>query len=380
MRIVFWHNMLSPHQSSLTRALADSGSDVLVVASEQLSAERLAMGWSVPDFGRAKLLIGPSAGDVKAVILERLLDSVHIVGGARWTPLGRAATANCIRLKARLGIMSETADSRGLKGAGRWVRYTIDRLVAGRHFDFVLAIGQTGVRWFRACGYQPGRVFPFGYFTEDPLAAGGHTQTSAGPGVPALMYLGRCVPGKGLDTLFSALALCTELEWKLTLLGDGSVKPALERLARLSRLRSRIEFLPFAENQSAMRRLSGMDLLILPSNGKEGWGAVVNEGLMLGVPVLCSSRCGAADLLGEEFRGEVFRAGSTTELARALRKWIIKGKRAPSERESIRGWSRCIEGESGARYLKAILGHIYEGKERPVAPWHSFGPALAKET
>jgi glycosyltransferase involved in cell wall biosynthesis len=343
-----------------------------------MSADRLAMGWTVPDFGRAKLLVGPREGDIKAVISERALNSVHIVGGARWTPLGRAAAANCIRLKARLGIMSETADSRGLKGVGRWVRYTVDRFVAGRHFDFILAIGQTGVSWFRACGYQQARVFPFGYFTEDPVATSGLDQASAGV-VPELMYLGRCVPGKGLDTLFSALLSCRDLGWKLTLLGDGPIKPALECLARSNGLAERMEFLPFAENQAAMRRLASKDLLILPSNGKEGWGAVVNEGLMLGVPVVCSSRCGAADLLGEDFCGEVFRVGWASELAQVLRKWIIKGKRTAPERERIRAWSRCIEGESGARYLTRILEHIYEGRRHPVAPWHTSEHEGAEE-
>jgi glycosyltransferase involved in cell wall biosynthesis len=336
------------------------------------------MGWGVPDFGRAKLLVGPGAGDVKAVISERSLNSVHIVGGARWTPLGRVATANCIRSKARFGIMSEAADSRGLKGVGRWVRYTVERFMAGRYFDFILAIGQTGVRWFRACGYPQARVFPFGYFTEDFVASNGQDEASAG-GIPELMYLGRCVPGKGLDTLFSALSFCRDLGWELTLLGDGPIKSALEYLACSTRLADRIEFLPFAENQAAMRRLAGMDLLILPSNGKEGWGAVVNEGLMLGVPVVCSSRCGASDLIGEGFRGEVFTAGSAAELAKVLRKWIIKGKRTVSEREKIRSWSRCIAGASGARYLTEILEHVYEGKMLPVAPWYTSEDAGAEE-
>ena len=53
---------------------------------------------------------------------------------------------------------------------------------------------------------------------------------------------------------------------------------------------------------------------MLPSRF-DGWGAVVNEALMVGTPVICSDRCGASDLIENGRNGYVFEAGN----ARALR-------------------------------------------------------------
>jgi glycosyltransferase involved in cell wall biosynthesis len=113
---------------------------------------------------------------------------------------------------------------------------------------------------------------------------------------------------------------------------------------------------------------ASFDLLILPSQF-DGWGAVVNEALMCGVPVICSDQCGAADLLAESWRGSIFRNASVGSLTQELRAWIKHGPISASERQRIQQWSHCIEGESVAHYLIDILRHVYEGSARPTAPW-----------
>lgn len=57
---------------------------------------------------------------------------------------------------------------------------------------------------------------------------------------------------------------------------------------------SGIEFRGFLPPAEAARTLAGGLALLLPSV-EEQWGLVVNEALALGVPVLASTRVGAAD-------------------------------------------------------------------------------------
>jgi phosphatidylinositol alpha-1,6-mannosyltransferase len=155
----------------------------------------------------------------------------------------------------------------------------------------------------------------------------------------------------------------------LTIVGDGPLRGRLESQSIECGLADRIRFQPFQEHIVARKLLSAADLLVLPSDGKEGWGAVVNEALMHGVPVLCSDRCGATDLLHDSWRGGVFRAGSIGGLASLLREWIGRGRRPAETTERIKSWSNRITGDSAAVYLRAILTHVYEGGARPVAPW-----------
>ena len=79
-------------------------------------------------------------------------------------------------------------------------------------------------------------------------------------------------------------------------------------------------------NAEAVAEIARHDLFLLPSRF-DGWGAVVNEALMCGVPVVCSDNCGAAELLGESWRGEVFRTGSAAGLKDILQRWIALGRR-----------------------------------------------------
>jgi glycosyltransferase involved in cell wall biosynthesis len=110
------------------------------------------------------------------------------------------------------------------------------------------------------------------------------------------------------------------------------------------------------------------DVLLLPSH-KDGWGAVVNESLMAGTPVICSTACGAAELVRQPWLGTVFRAGSVEDLAKALKHWIDLGTRSPIERERIRNWTTRISGQAVASYFVSIMEHVYQAANRPTAPW-----------
>jgi glycosyltransferase involved in cell wall biosynthesis len=59
---------------------------------------------------------------------------------------------------------------------------------------------------------------------------------------------------------------------------------------------------------------------VLPSRF-DGWGAVVNEALMVGTPVICSNRCGASDVIENGRNGYVFEAGSARALRERLRQY-----------------------------------------------------------
>jgi glycosyltransferase involved in cell wall biosynthesis len=56
---------------------------------------------------------------------------------------------------------------------------------------------------------------------------------------------------------------------------------------------------------------------VLPSRF-DGWGAVVNEALMVGTPVICSDRCGASDVIENGRNGYVFEADNADALLQRL--------------------------------------------------------------
>ena len=106
MHVVFWQNILSPHQAPFLRSLADLGHEVTVLATESMTSDRLKLGWKVPDLGRAHVVVNPSEVETKHLIEGGPKDAIHIMAGARWTALGRQALRQCLASKRRIGIIS----------------------------------------------------------------------------------------------------------------------------------------------------------------------------------------------------------------------------------------------------------------------------------
>jgi glycosyltransferase involved in cell wall biosynthesis len=337
---------------------------------EELDSGRRAMGWSVPDFGRARIVVDPDDAAIRALVEEDQERSTHIFTTIRAYPVVKKSFLRCVPTRARMGLLVESQDFRGWKGWARWALARTDALRYGRRLAFILAMGDMGVRWFRRCGFPEEKIFPYGYWVETPsLPPPAPPRTEA----IQLMFLGQLVPRKGVDLLLRALAGLADCPWRLTLMGGGPSQPELEVLARRLGIADRVAFVPSRSNEEAVARIVEHDLFILPSRF-DGWGAVVNEALMCGVPVLCSSHCGAAELLQDSWRGGVFPAYSAPGLRRALEPWLRRGKRTEAEAERIRRWSRRIEGTSAARYLLQVARADGRGA-RPVPPWRAASGA-----
>ena len=344
--------------------LAELAHDVTVVASEAMSSDRLALGWAVPNLGQARVVVNPIETEIRQLTESSDKEAIHVMAGARWTALGRQALRECLTLERRIGILSEAPDPRGLSGYGRRAKYTLERYTRGSHYDFVLAMGEMGVGWFRRCGYPAPTVFPFAYVTEPAP----RTRTNGPASAPVLLYAGRFIPLKGVDLLLRAFATVPSKDAKLHLLGDGPEKQRLEFLARDLGILDRVAWLAKRDPAGVQLEMEKADVTLLPSR-KDGWGAVVNESLMAGTPVICSTACGAAELIRQPWLGTVFQSGSVEDLAKALQYWIGLGPRSPAERERIRQWANCISGESVAKYFASIMDHVYSSSPRPIAPW-----------
>jgi glycosyltransferase involved in cell wall biosynthesis len=54
----------------------------------------------------------------------------------------------------------------------------------------------------------------------------------------------------------------------------------------------------------------------------ERYGAVVNEGLLAGMPVVCSDKAGAKTLIREGINGSLVAPDCTAEIRKALEYWL----------------------------------------------------------
>ncbi len=371
-RFVFWQKNTCPHQAPWIRALADKlpAGDVTVVFEEGLPSERLAFGWGQPergpDYGRAKIFMSPGGQPLEYLMEEKPEASIHIFSGAVHVPSINRALHGCLRAGAGVGLLCEGRDSRSLFGALRTAHSFFHERAYRNKIAFDLAIGRHAGGWYRKCGFAPERLFPFCYSVEKPGPVSGDRRVSDRF---VLTFVGQLTRGKRLDLLLRALGQIDRSGWTLRILGDGAQRPALEKLAAREGLAGKAVFVGRLDNNGVRSELAQSDLLVLPSRW-DGWGAVVNEALMGGVPVLCSDYCGAADLIIPGFNGDVFECASLSSLAGTLAGWIAKGRLAPELRARIAHWSGCLEGPAVADYFLDIIGYLRgEPSMRPRPGW-----------
>ncbi|MGD0733403.1 MAG: glycosyltransferase [Terracidiphilus sp.] len=372
MNWTIWLNIVSPHLSGLLRSLAlIPDQSVTVVAEHEMPEVRKEIGWNTPDCSPARVSVGPHDEEIEQLIQRGAgQESVHVIGGGmKPGSLNRRVLPRLARTRATVGLMSEGANNLGIQGIARRVMYSMDRFFIEDKLDFIIAMGQSGVRWYKSAGYDASHVFPFMYVTERPAVESESRKEWEVAGEFRILYLGNFIPRKDGVTAIRALNRLPDLNWQFDAVGSGPDLELWKGAAAEGGLTGRIRFLPPVNNQMIGSLLERADLLLLPSRF-DGWGAVVNEALMCGVPVVCSDNCGAADLLRDSWRGSTFKMGSVEDLQIVLRKWIELGRRTEESSARIRNWSSALEGPQVARYLVDTVEHIRGKGNRPSPPWY----------
>jgi len=371
-RIVFWQNIISPHQLPYIREITTFAGikEVVLVVSESLQESLALQGWKQPSTGSVKVLVNPDSTVIAQLLKQEPQQTVHILGGIRLYPYTSLVFSARSRYGFRCGVVAEGADHRGLKGSLRYLIYSIDYLRYRNLIDFILSMGENGKDWYHRVGWPHEKIFPFAYVTDFSSCESVCLQTELNVHEKIqLLYVGQLIHRKGADILLRALSLLeTTHNWHLMIVGGGECDDRLRNLSNKLDLSSRTSFLGVVPNPEIHKLMSDSDFLVLPSRF-DGWGAVVNESLMCGTPVLCTDTCGSKDLLMNPLRGEVVPSDNVEKLANAIKKRINKGHLTYHDRIQIKTWTKNISGSSVANYVMSVLEHLYYGGLRPIPPW-----------
>jgi glycosyltransferase involved in cell wall biosynthesis len=365
--IVFWINDVNLHLASFISSLSEK-KNILVIAQKEKSKERVLEGWYVPSLGKSDLIIAPSDHLVKSCV-DVNRNAIHVFLGINGFSLVYKGFKYATAKKVRIGIISESGINIGVIGKLRKVRFIVNRIRYGDDIDFVLAMGYLGVKWFNDAYFQKEKLFPFLYTVPYDDFLINKTEKPIRDGVN-LIVIAQCIKRKNLDLLFRALSNLKEFKWHLTIIGEGHLKKKLIGLTKELEIDCNVRFLGAIPYNEVKTYFNASDLSILPSKW-DGWGAVVNESLMAGIPIICSDTCGASCLIDGINRGEIFRSDSIASLQNILRFWLSKGEVEDNKRENIMQWSKCLSGELVSEYFVNVLDYVYSDKTtpKPVEPW-----------
>lgn len=369
MPFVFWQNIPNHLQSPWICSLAEKcDSPVWVVVEANIPEARLKLGWSLPDFHPATLSVGITKEKISRIIDEAGPDAVHVFTGLNAYRGVQLAFEECVRRGGlRLGLMSECAWRGGVAGGARFLLGMVNKLRFGQHLDFLLGLGEHAGRRFGHLGYPRSRLFDFAYYPPLPLAEEIPNQSVWPSGPVKLLHVGELSYRKGVDLVLRALGSLGRDDWFYGLVGCGAQEQAFKSLAAKVNIAEKVGFWGSMQNAEAMAVLRAADVLILASR-MDGYGAVVNEALHRGVPVIISADSGACQVIRlDPALGSIVTSQSS--LRNALGYWISQGPRTPEREVTIKKLSRCISPDSGADYFLQIMAHVYKGAFRPTPPW-----------
>jgi glycosyltransferase involved in cell wall biosynthesis len=185
-----------------------------------------------------------------------------------------------------------------------------------RHADAVRAVGSFTAALARDAGYG-GDIDVYTAFGDMERFTG--TPPLSEVDRPAALFVGALEPNKSVDVLLEAWRDVVEHVpgARLTLVGSGSQRDALQRRVELASLEGSVRFTGTVSRQEVRDLLDASRLLVLPSRS-EGMGRVILEAFARGRPVVATRVGGIPELVEDGITGRLVPPEDPQALAKAL--------------------------------------------------------------
>ncbi len=315
LSVVFCWAEIAGYMPSCWRALAERpGVRLHIVHPRQLvdnpenpfNLDPLMQGLSHEMFDRSR-------PDLDAWLLDTMRrhrpDVIVICGWVLWPYLALTASRELAGVRFVMGMDTPWRGT---------LRQRLARLRLARPLSRISAAitaGNRSAEYARRLGLAPARIHKGFYgFNQVPLAPVA-ARRRATPWPRRFLFVGRYIDAKGLDTLVAAYQQYrhgVSGPWTLTFCGSG---PAAGVLRNTEGVTDR----GFTQPSEMPGVFVDHGAFVLPSR-YEPWGVVIAEAAASGLPVVCSSACGAADdIVRDYYNGLVTAPDDVDGLARALR-------------------------------------------------------------
>lgn len=234
----------------------------------------------------------------------------------------------CRRLRIPVMVRgdSQLASQRGL--LKQLLKYPVYRsFIPG--FDACLAVGTRSRDYYLHYGARPERVFLVPHAIPDHLPCAAREaelrrallrrQWGFADQHVVFLFAGKFIEKKRPMDLLRAVAAAASEELRVAglMVGDGPLRAACEQYVNSRKLP--VHFTGFLNQSRIADAYVAADCLVLPSDGRETWGLVVNEAMSCSRPAVVSDAVGCApDLVCDGLNGAVFPRGDVEALSRIL--------------------------------------------------------------
>jgi glycosyltransferase involved in cell wall biosynthesis len=197
-------------------------------------------------------------------------------------------------------------------------------------FDACLAVGQWSREYFLHFGARPERVFLVPHAIDgrrfqieveqlEPRRHELRKEKDLADESTVFMFSGKFIPKKRPMDFVWAIEKAARRNPSIEglMVGDGPLRRECEDIVR--ERRAPIRFTGFLNQSRITEAYVVSDVLVLPSDGEETWGLVVNEAMACGRPCIVSDKVGCGpDLIIPKETGSIFPLGDVEALASSM--------------------------------------------------------------
>lgn len=337
MNILFFQNCISPHQMPYINELHNFKDiqDVYVIVPETDINTRKDMGWDSSTYKNNKtgviFIVNPTQEEI--IDLFNKYNNTNTWGlfsGITSFPFVTKYFKLSLSYNIKRGIITEPPF---LYNHPLWqhaIRFAIKDWKYTKYIKKVFLMGDEFIPYYQFWS-KNWDVIPFMYCTEwkDRKKYSVNQQNNK----LKILFVGSLSHRKNVQLLFKAIKELNNDEQKeieIGIIGDGNERNDLIELANDKNFNSKFYgIIPMDKIPEIMAKY---DMLCLPSL-HDGWGAVVNEAITLGLYVLCSEACGSKYIIKKSYFlcGNIFKNNDPNSLKEMIsdcltNKEIIKAK------------------------------------------------------
>lgn len=358
MIFIFFQNCVSPHQMPYIKEMANYSKceRICIVVPESDMQSRVDMGWErqlnkAKSSDKIEIIVSPSDNEVKGLFaLYTNKGKVYcffsgitsFVQVHRWLDI--SLKYNVVR-----NIITEAPLIYNHPLWMHRMRFVLKDYKYVRHFENVFIMGDEYVDYYKFWS-RKWNVYPFMYCTEWKSRERDIVEANN----LKILFVGSLSHRKNVRLLLDASKDTEGVE--IGIVGDGEQRYELESIVEKSKLN--VLFYGVKPMDDIPFIMQEYDVLVLPSL-HDGWGAVVNEALTMGLYVICSDRCGAKYLLKDSRLGSIFKSGDVIDLENRIRDCLKnKSEIRSTTYERIDIARGKIHGKVVAKYLLNKIGIV----------------------
>jgi glycosyltransferase involved in cell wall biosynthesis len=370
IRVAIIHNIISPYRVALFEQLArEEELDLYIYYSAGTHKERRwkvnpGQGYGFEILRGRPLEIGPIVFNWSPSVLFKLLRNEHeviIIGGM--SDLTSQLALMAAKIKGRPCLIWSEGIESSTSFLGKIVGPLVRILI--RKSDGVIVSGSASLKFHQDMGIPVERLtvavdavdndrilkmaekYPDREVLKDLLGFKGRK---------IVLFVGQMIQRKGPDHLLRAFISLHERipEATLVMVGDGPMKSELERMCQVQNIQDVI-FTGWLQDDEKIAQYKTADLFVLPTH-EDVWGLVINEAMVMGLPILTTTKAGAYLDLVRECNGRVISDANEQDLFNAMHAMLKDNKSLKGmgdrSREIIMGEFRIEQEAKG--FLDAI--------------------------